>query len=80
MEARNNGTRFINYDLWENTKHTSYNYAKHGLLKHIMSPVIVNTDNSVLKTILDYVETSLIFVMKYTDILNHFKNPHWRNR
>lgn len=80
MEARNNGTRFINYDLWENTKHTSYDYAKHGLLKHIMSPVIVNTDNSVLKTILDYVEASLIFVMKYTDILNHFKNPHWRNR
>lgn len=80
MEARNNGTRFINYDLWENTKHNSYDYAKHGLLKHIMSPVIVNTDNSVLKTILDYVETSLIFVMKYTDILNHFKNPHWRNR
>lgn len=80
MEIRNNGTRFINYDSWENIKYKSYDYTKHGLLKHIMSPIIINTTNPVLKFILNYVETSLVFLMKYTDILKNFKNPHWRNR
>lgn len=80
MEIRNNGTRFINYDSWETIKYKSYDYTKHGLLKHIMSPIIINTTNPVLKFILNYVETSLVFLMKYTDILKNFKNPHWRNR
>lgn len=80
MEARSNGMRFIEYRKWENTKYDGYDYAKDGLLKHIMSPVIVNTTNSVLKNILNYVESSLMFVMKYTDILKNFKNPHWKNR
>jgi hypothetical protein len=80
MEIRNNGTRFINNDLWEYTKHNSYNYVKHGLLKHIMSPAIVETNNPVLKIILQYVEYSFVFVMQYVDILKNFKNTHWRNR
>ena len=80
MEVRNNGTRFENYALWENVKHTPYNYFKNGLLKHIMSPAIVETDNTILKYLLNYVESSLIFVMRYTDILKNFKNIHWRNR
>jgi hypothetical protein len=80
MEARSNGTRFSNYDSWEVAKHTPYNYAKNGLLKHIMSSVIVNTTNPILQIILQFVETSLIFVMKYVDILKNFKNIHYRNR
>ena len=80
MEIRSNGTRFLEYRKWENVKNLSYDYAKDGLLKHIMSPAIVNTNNSVLRFLLQYVETSLMFVMKYTDILKNFKNIHWRNR
>lgn len=80
MEARSNGMRFIEYRKWEDTKNTPYDYAKDGLLKHIMSPSIVNTSNTILKHLLNYVESSLMFVMKYTDILKNFKNPHWRNR
>lgn len=80
MEARSNGTRFNNYDLWEIKKHTPYDYAKNGLLRHIMSNVIVDTNNSVLQIIIHFVETSLVFVMKYVDILKNFKNIHWRNR
>ena len=80
MEIRNNGTRFINYHKWENVKHAPYDYAKEGLLKHIMSPAIVNTTNSTLKLLLQYVETSLMFTMKYTDVLKNFKNIHWKNR
>jgi hypothetical protein len=80
MEVRNNGTRFIDYDKWETVKYAPYNYAKNGLLNHIMSQSIVNTNNNVLRIILQYVESSLMFVMKYTDILKNFKNIHWKNR
>lgn len=80
MEIRNNGTRFYNYDKWECIKHAPYNYVKNGLLNHIMSKQIVNTTNPVLKIILQFVESSLFFVMKYIDILKNFKNIHWKNR
>lgn len=80
MEIRGNGNRFVNYHKWEIVRHQPYDYTKHGLLKYIMSPVIVNTTNNVLKMILQYVESSLIFVMKYIDILKNFKNIHWNNR
>lgn len=80
MESRNNGARFANYDRWEIVKHAPYNYTKYGLLGHIMSTSIVNTSNSILKVLLQFVESSLIFVMKYTDILKNFKNIHWKNR
>ena len=80
MEIRNNATRFINYDKWENVKYTPYNYTKNGLLNHIMSSQIVNTTNPILKVLLQFVESSLFFVMKYTDVLKNFKNIHWKNR
>lgn len=80
MEIRNNGTRYSNYRNWENVKHKSYDYANDGLLRYIMSNSIVNTNNQVLGFILKYLETSLVFLMKYVDILKNFKNPHWKNR
>jgi hypothetical protein len=80
METNSNGTRFKNYYLWENRKNMPYNYSREGLLKHIMSPVILNTRNTALKILLDYIESSFIFIMKYTDILKNFKNIHWKNR
>jgi hypothetical protein len=80
MEIRNNGTRFYNYDTWEDKKHCPYNYAKNGLLKYIMSNQIVNTNNPALKILLQFVESSLFFVMKYTDMLKNFKNIHCKNR
>jgi hypothetical protein len=80
MEIRANASRFYNYDKWEDVKHASYNYTKNGLLKYIMSSSIVNTNNSLLQVILQFVESSMIFVMKYADILKNFKNIHWKNR
>ena len=80
MEVRSNGTRFCEYRQWEDVKHAGYDYAKNGLLRHIMSPAIINTTNNSLKILLQFVETSLMFVMKYTDILKNFKNIHWKNR
>lgn len=80
MELNTNGHRFNNYHIWENVKYKPYDYLREGLLKNIMSPVIVNTTNPSLKVLLQYIEYSLIFVMKYTDILKNFKNIHWKNR
>ena len=79
MEIRSNGTRFNEYKKWETIKYTPYDYAKEGLLKHIMSPAIINTTNPILKTILQFVETSLVFVSQYTDVLKNFINIHWKN-
>ena len=80
MEVRPNGTRFANYDKWEYTTVKPYNYQRDGLLNKIMSPAIVNTSNSMLKVIIEFVESSLVFVMKYVDILKHFKNIYLNNR
>lgn len=80
MEVRGNGTRFNNYYKWETVNLTEYDYAKHGLLKHLMSPTILNTSNSLLQVLLKFVESSLVFAMKYTDIIKNFKNIHWKNR
>ena len=80
MEVNGNGKRFDNYYKWESVSYTKYDYTKHGLLKHIMSPMIVNTTNPLLGILLQFVESSLVFAMKYTDILKNFKNIHWKNR
>lgn len=76
----NSGYKYRNYDLWDDKKNTPYNYEKYGLLKHILSPKITSTKNIVLRIVLEYYEKSLMFLMKYTDILKNFKNIHWRNR
>lgn len=75
-----NGTRYTNYCLWESRKEVPYNYKREGLLNKIMSHVILNSDNTVLKIILNFCESSLIFLLNYVDELKHFKNPHWKNR
>ena len=80
MEAKSNGSRFKNYYLWETRKNMPYDYERNGLLKYIMSPVILKTKNTALKILLEYIESSMIFIMKYTDILKNFKNIHWKNR
>ena len=80
MKYRENGTRYINYCLWESKKYTPYDYGRNGLLKYIMSNKIVNSDSSILQFILNYYEKSLIYLMKYVDRLKHFKNYHWKNR
>lgn len=80
MKYRENGTRYINYCLWEDRKNSPYDYGRNGLLKYIMSNKIVNSDSSILQFILNYYEKSLIYLMKYVDRLKHFKNYHWKNR
>lgn len=80
MEIRNNGKRFEKYNKWEYQRNRPYNYQRDGLLNKIMSPAIVNTTNPMLKVIIEFVESSLIYLMKYVDILKNFKNIYWTNR
>jgi hypothetical protein len=80
MEARENGHRFSNYYKWEVLKSPRYDYKRQGLLRHIMSGVIVNSKNEILQNVLKYFEKSLIHVMSFIDKLKHFKNYHYYNR
>ena len=80
MIRRENGERFKYYYRWNKAIRDNYNYSVEGLLKHIMSPSIVNSKNKFLQYILKYFETSLVFLMHYVDRLKHFKNYHWKNR
>lgn len=80
MEIRNNGTRFYNYRDWEDIKNAPYDYKRQGLNQHILSNVIVRSNNKILQSILKFFEGSLIYLMSYVDHLKNFKNYHWVNR
>ena len=80
MVYKTNGDRYKNYYKCDDVKNSAYNYEREGLLKHIMSKRIVETDNYVLRLMLDYYERSLVFLMRYVDELRNFKNIHWKNR
>lgn len=80
MQYRENGTRFYDHTLWEDRKNAPYDYERYGLVKHIMSSRITNTDNHMLKVMLEYYERSIVFLLKYVDRLKNFKNYHWNNR
>lgn len=75
-----NGTRYRYYYKWETKKNAPYNYDAEGLIKKILSPTIVNSNNEVLNIILNFYERTLVHLMKSIDYLKNFKNPHWKNR
>lgn len=83
MEIRTNGTQYKRYKQMEKVFNESYDYENKGLLKHLMSRRIIESEGAkkgVLKYILEYFEKSMIFLMKYTDELKNFKNIHYKNR
>lgn len=80
MTQEPNGIRYKDYKLWETTKQTPYDYERKGLVKRIVSKPIANTDNPVLKIVLQFYESTIVFLLKYIDILKHFKDVHWKNR
>lgn len=80
MEYRENNTRYKYYYRWETGGIKEYNYAVDGLLQHILSHKIVESKNAILQVMLQYYESSIVFVLKYIDRLKHFKNYHWKNR
>lgn len=80
MKTASNGVRYKNNRLWETRLHAPYDYVNDGLLRHMMSPRIVNSQNPVLQYIIKNVEASLVFAMQYIDILQNCFNYNWKNR
>lgn len=65
------------FSAWERRKHQPYDYAKKGLLNKILPEVITSTTNPTTARMLDFVEYSLVFLMKYVDVLKNFKDYNW---
>jgi hypothetical protein len=80
MIRNENGARFSEFKKWEDTKNQPYDYKENGLVNHILSHKIHKTKNPILKFILQYYEKSLVYCMKYVDILNNYKNYMKYNR
>lgn len=88
MVTKQNGARFDNYIKWNYVPKEKYNYKQNGLLKHLMSKMIIDsaTDengkwkNTVLGTTLNFVETSFVNLMSYIERLQNFKNYAYSNR
>ncbi len=80
MVQQLNGIRYKQYKKWEDIKYKPYDYENDGLVKRIVSKPIAQTDNPILKIVLRFYESSIVFLLKYIDILKHFKDIHWKNR
>lgn len=80
MKIQENGTYTSRYRLWERKLHQPYDYAHDGLVNKILSHKIYNTTNPFLRYILNIYEQSLVYCMRYVDILANFINYNWRNR
>lgn len=80
MEIYDNGNRFESFVAYNETLNDPYDYKRKGLLRLLMSSTITESKNPILKYMLAYEEKSLIFIMKYVDILRNFRNWYWKNR
>lgn len=80
MKTYPNNTRYNCNSAWETRLNQPYDYEKNGLLKHLMSHVIIESKNKTLQYLLKYIEGSFIFLMKYIKRLQHFKDPAYSNR
>lgn len=80
MIQRPNGTRYSYYYKLDKKLNEPYDYARNGVLNKIMSHQITSSPNPSLNIILQYFEKSLVFLMKYIDVLKNFKNIHYKNR
>lgn len=80
MEVHTNNYRFYNYKKWEHKKNAPYDYERNGLLKHLMSHTIIESKNSFLQYLLNYIEKSLVILMKFVERMQHFKDYAYTNR
>ena len=80
MIVRENGTYNERYKSWEQLAHQPYDYKNEGLVKKILSHKITESDSPIIQYILQIYEESLVFCMKYIDILQNYFNYNWKNR
>lgn len=75
-----NGTRYNYTQYYDQVLNQPYNYAREGLLKHLVSKRLVTSENSITRFMYQVFEKQMVFVLKYADLLANFKNPFFRNR
>jgi hypothetical protein len=80
MEIHENGHRFVNYRRYSKLLHQPYDYANEGLLKHLVSWRLAESTNPITKYVMHFVEESLVYVYKYIEYLDNFRNYNWKNR
>lgn len=80
MNTQNNGKRFESYKDWDISHNFEYDYARNGVVKKIVSKPMAQTDNPILKIILQFYDSTITYMLKSIDILKNFKNIHWKNR
>lgn len=74
MEIFKQGTRYENYKNWETRLNTPYDYEKDGLMRHLLSHVILESNNETLRMMISYIEEVFIKLLKFTERLKNFKN------
>lgn len=67
-------TKYKTLMLRDQRKHLPYDYENKGLLKNLLPGIIVNTENVTTKYVVNLVERSMVFLLKYVDVLKNFKN------
>jgi hypothetical protein len=80
MKFYPNGTRYDYIGNYEERLNQPYDYEKNGLVQHIMSARIVNSKNPITAFLVRVFEKNIVMLLKMTDILANFKNPHFKNR
>ena len=80
LQIYDNDYKYRNMKDRETLLHQPYDFRHDGLLKRLVSKRIANTTNPILKDILNYVETNLIMMMDYADVLENFYNWNHKNR
>lgn len=78
MEYRAPGTKYDYISKCEQSKYAPYDYKNKGILPQVLPKVITQTKNKTTQIVLQLIETTTIFLLKYVDELKYFKNWNYR--
>ena len=74
MNIYKTGEKYKGYRTWETRLNTPYDYEKDGLMRHLLSHVILESNNTSLRMMISYIEEVYVKLMKFVERLKNFKN------
>lgn len=77
-EYRPNGTRWEYTKKHQRAKWQPYDYARQGLLNKLLPEHVYNAKNTTTRAVFKFVEDVCVEILKYVDMLRHFKDWNWR--
>ncbi len=80
MQVYPNGSRYSYTRLYDEELNKPYDYENEGLLRHLMSARITNSQNPITSFLVRVFEQEIVMLLKVTDVLANFKNPYFKNR